>query len=125
MTTLRTAAQHALEAMEKEAEYYLQEHSEYNDVLLSAIEAIKAALEEPVQEPVAWIYEFYADMGHKGLAFEEQPSAYNTPLYTAPPPRKPLTEEEIQQCFKEAGITIVGKAWTKAIRAIERAHGIT
>ena len=41
----------------------------------------------PDQEPVAWMYEFYADMGHKGLAFEEQRSAYNTPLYITPPQR--------------------------------------
>ena len=40
----------------------------------------------PHGEPVAWMYEFYADMGHKGLAFEEQRSAHNTPLYTHPAP---------------------------------------
>jgi hypothetical protein len=44
---------------------------------------------------------------------------------TAPPQRKPLTEEEIQQCFKEAGITIKGQHWTNAVRNVERAHGIT
>ena len=38
--------------------------------------------------------------------------------------RKPLTEEEITQCFKEAGITIKGQRWTNAVRNVERAHGI-
>lgn len=75
-----------------------------------AFERIDETLAQPAvpqghkQEPVAWIYEFYADMGHKGLAFEEQRSAHNTPLYTTPPTqlhcsqRKPwvgLTDEEI------------------------------
>ena len=39
--------------------------------------------------------------------------------------RKPLTEEQIQQCFKDAGITIKGQHWTNAVRNVERAHGIT
>jgi hypothetical protein len=47
---LETTGQQALEAMEREAEYFLQEHSEYNEVLLPAIEALKAALAEPVQD---------------------------------------------------------------------------
>lgn len=50
---------------------------------------------------MAWVYEFYADMGHKGLAFEEQRSAYNTPLYTTPPQRTwaGLTDEEIDAIY--------------------------
>ena len=50
-----------------------------------AITAIKAALEAK-DEPVAYIYEFWADRGHKGLSFEKERSADNTPLYTTPPP---------------------------------------
>jgi len=63
-------------------------------------------LAQPEQEPVAWIYEFYADMGHKGLAFEEQRSAYNTPLYTAPPQRTwvGLTDEDLIECERLADI---------------------
>ena len=61
--------------------------------------ARKALTEQPAQqqEPVAWMYEFYADPGYPGLAFEPQRSANNTPLYTSPPPRKPwvgLTDED-------------------------------
>ena len=47
--------------------------------------AIKAALKAK-DEPVAYIYEFWADRGHKGLSFEKERSADNTPLYTTPPP---------------------------------------
>ena len=44
-------------------------------------------------------------------------------LYTAPPQRKPLTDEEIHDCFQQSGKT---KAETRRriTRAIERAHGI-
>jgi hypothetical protein len=37
------------------------------------------------QKPVAWIYEFWADRGHRGLDFEAQSSADNTPLYLDAP----------------------------------------
>lgn len=94
MTTLREAAQEMLHALEH-AE--IDPHS--SDAVYKAMDALKAALvedamqkfsevnqelEAALAEPVAWIYEFYADMGHKRLAFEEQPSAYNTPLYATP-----------------------------------------
>ena len=49
-------------------------------------------------EPVAWMYEFYADRGHFGLDFEPQNSAYNTPLYTTPQPaQKPLMLEKFSE----------------------------
>lgn len=63
-------------------------------------DAIDALAERPAQqEPVAWIYEFYADRGHLGLAFEPQRSADNTPLYGAPQPLREwvdLTDEELE-----------------------------
>ena len=66
-----------------------------------AIEAAREYLRKPAQqqEPVAWIYEFYADRGHLGLAFEPQRSADNTPLYGAPQPLREwvdLTDEELE-----------------------------
>ena len=83
-------------------------------------EDIKEVLAQPEQEPVAWIYEFYADMGHKGLAFEEQHSAYNTPLYTTPPQRKPLTDEEIEAMWPLRPTDSI----IQFARTIEAAHGI-
>ena len=69
--------------------------------------------------PVAWV-ECDGE-----LVWNNREAAIGRNLYTAPPQRKPLTEEEIQQCFKEAGITIKGQHWTNAVRNVERAHGIT
>jgi hypothetical protein len=66
------------------------------------------------QEPVAWINKsrnllswdkFYADM---------------TPLYTAPPQRQPLTDEEIFEVHKR----VDSMQYLTFARAIEAAHGI-
>tara|TARA_R110000868_G_scaffold39383_1_gene137266 strand:- start:2879 stop:3343 length:465 start_codon:yes stop_codon:yes gene_type:complete len=91
---------------------------------------------EPVQEPVAW-RTFDGEGGYDHRTYEDNEDyaaewakrnprhvGWVEPLYTAPPQRKPLTDEEIQQCFKEAGITIKGQHWTNAVRNVERAHGI-
>jgi hypothetical protein len=136
MTTLRTAAQQALEAlaqcglddsrrdygMERNAitalkaaltEDALQRFTDVN-------QEIEAALAEPVPVPVpvaAWENKY----GMK----EWEVHALRAGWMPAPPQRKPLTEEAIQQCFKEAGITIKGQHWTNAVRNVERAHGIT
>ena len=53
---------------------------------------------EPVQEPVAWMY----DCGNGGRMYAEElddPTGW-TPLYTAPPQRPPLTDEEIMALWK-------------------------
>jgi len=41
---------------------------------------------QPEPQPVAFMYEFLADKGNKGLSFEPQQYADNIPLYAAPPP---------------------------------------
>jgi hypothetical protein len=75
------------------------------------------------QQPVAWIYEFYADPGHPALDFEPQPSAHNTPLYLAPQPqpdaasiRNAALEEAAQlaEYDPDAGFKLV-----QAIRALK------
>jgi hypothetical protein len=95
----------------------------------------KAALAqqaEPVQEPVAWIH---ADPDKPRVRFLEwsedarQRRWVKTPLYLAPPQRKPLTDEEIVRIFEtpELAGTHFQTPTIKAIavaRAIERAHGI-
>ena len=151
MTTLRTAAQQALEALElgydsakAEADQYHaamagyrpQRHAQMDaDVqqIASAITALRAALAEPVQEPVAIV-------GRKGYGGQWAPPGppiktvhmlrelpEGMLLYTAPPQRKPLTENEIKKLLIEsAGMTIqFSDVDLRLARAIERAHGIT
>ena len=57
------------------------------DKVWSTITAIKEALAQPKQEPVAFICEFYADEGHPFVSFEPVTHGTNTPLYTTPPQR--------------------------------------
>ena len=58
------------------------------------IDAIKEALAQPKQEPLAWISTGTARMIH----WTSDKPAYGddwVPLYTSPPQRKPLTDEDI------------------------------
>jgi hypothetical protein len=76
------------------------------------------------QEPVAWLYEYTNPRREKAVGF--YPSQVNgvicTPLYTTPPERKPLTDEEIvkicMNCWRVTPSDIY------FARAIEKAHGI-
>ena len=109
-----------------------------------AITAIKAALEAK-DEPVAWRYDQAKyrtnDLRGRQWAFNvfSQARPYMdemvqnvTPLYTTPPQRKPLTDEEIHQIFIANSVVVDnGNAYMVAglralniTRAIEAAHGI-
>ena len=111
MTNLRTAAQQALEALNGLSEDAVCQSSHHAkkdrhtslDVcpvflrLRAAITALQAALEEPVQEPVAWMV---YTLDGKSVCVTDNPTDCGSkhkalPLYTAPPQRKPLTDEEI------------------------------
>ena len=95
--------------------------------------AAMAALAEQVQEPYCYVYEY--DSPH-GLHREFYPREYNgmkptrtMPLYTAPPQRKPLTEEEIEVLQAKYAPPVhpdfsETDDWMAFARAIERAHGI-
>ena len=93
--------------------------------------AIKEALAQPEQEPHSW-YSAQEDewMTHKTRKEHERLNSYThkvgkfyLALYTTPPQRKPLTDEEIAHAtapvFMSGNPTLTGIA-----RAIEAAHGI-
>jgi hypothetical protein len=138
MTTLQTAAQQALEALE------LLQNAIYNiggehvtglgyanhaaDSAEKPITGLKAALAEPVEEPVAWRFQFAVG----GWAYGSQPplgSKYPAyPLYATPPQRKPLTEEDLRKLadkhlFYQLESYEVSGVFALA-RAVEQAHGI-
>lgn len=106
-----------------------------------AITACREALKKKdEQEPVAWMY-WQSCLNDDGTQttpwvqrysnFKPQESCINkdaTPLYTAPPKRKPLTEEQIMQIGRELGVKCA-LGGNPSIdfdyaRAIEQAHGI-
>jgi hypothetical protein len=117
MSTLRQAAQQALEALEQ-----FRDISDFTPAsAVHAITALRAALAEPEQEPVASLMT-NVQSGDVEVVWNDdgfdREMWHETPLYTAPTPRKPLTDEEIG---KIAGDCL--DPWSCA-RAIERAHGI-
>ena len=127
MTDLRTAAQQVLEALE----WYRQEYRDIDggtrfDWTDKAAKDLRAALAQQA-EPVAWMYpdDYAGILKHQSRAEVFQKAWCNpavcVPLYTAPPQRKPLTDEEIEQLLSkyERNYDMVNFA-----RAIERAHGI-
>jgi hypothetical protein len=60
----------------------------------AGFESLPASPNAEQAQPVAWLVEF--ESGDQELHFEEQAVGdTNTPLYTAPPPRKPLTDEMV------------------------------
>ena len=173
MNDLRTAAQQALEALERYqvkrqdfdrfadevaalraalAEDALQRFTDVNQELQAALaepvqEPVAAANlrhtltevgyelgmmfkpqrpAEPVQEPVAWMHTDAYNPKNRHLEWSENRRGYlgdwiKTPLYAAPPRRKPLTEEEIYGMYSEPSSDA---EMVEFARAIERAHGI-
>ena len=79
MTTLREAAQMALDALD----------SDNPDIQLRAATHLRAALAQPEQEPVAWFMEGTFEDGTPSFTqvCETDPEFY-VPLYTAPPQRE-------------------------------------
>jgi len=80
-------------------------------------------------EPVVWMYQ---DKSTHEVRFQkhmrgfvDHGATYETPLYTTPPQRKPLTEEQIGDEFVRFQVGGMFTPFLYAVRAIEAAHGIT
>ena len=127
MSNLRQAAQQALEFCEfLWRDVPLNDYSE--DMRQDVEAALRAALAEPEQDPVAWMRpdNRVAEESVTGKQFsrgpKEPPIGTWVPLYTAPTPRKPLTDEEIDELAHSMVRGGMSVNWL--CRAIERAHGI-
>jgi hypothetical protein len=117
MTTLREAAQLALEALEALMNYS-SPHG-LSTVVLTLRKALEADNSASRPEPVAW-------MDREGDLYKmpeiEGWAPPHTLLYTHPPQRKPLTNEELDAlAIDEDGLP---NSHFEFARAIERAHGI-
>jgi hypothetical protein len=135
MTTLRAAAQQALEALEDMLSGYL---TPYQAAKTSA--ALEAALAEPVQdhfpdvtkmvqEPVAWgvfganLHDmFFTEEEAHELARLKGDGSTVAPLYTSPPQRKPLLASDIVTMYDENPRS--DSEMIAFARAIEAKHGI-
>lgn len=98
------------------------------EVLIEEIEELRAYVEQSLK-PVAWIFTWYeiAKDRHvrRIIDCEERPNipGYELiPLYTHPPQRQPLTDEELDAlAIDEDGLP---NSHFEFARAIEKAHGI-
>jgi hypothetical protein len=80
---------------------------------------------QPEQEPVAWQWLDTATF-RKKIPPTGESECWN-PLYTSPPQRQPLSDEEIKEIFlREFGDLAVRipPGWRKVVNAIEASHGI-
>ena len=100
MSDLRTAAQQALKALESTQLFAAHEHYPRRRVA-DALDALRAALEQPEQEPVAWIQPDHLQKAKQApFLCRVEPTqrwADFVPFYTHPPRRewRGLTEEEV------------------------------
>ncbi len=108
-----------LEALEHEAD------KGNDDAYKVERDAIKEALAQPEQEPVAILHR-YPSKCRMTVEYTDEITEVREgswPLYTTPPQRKPLSDEEIilivAECAASHQHTDIHFA-----RAIERAHGI-
>ena len=86
-----------------------------------AITALKEALAQPEQEPVAIVDA--NDDGYWAEILPDRSVKVGQLLYTTPPQRKPLTDEEIASIYMNHTDRPLHAQWNFA-RAIEAAHGI-
>jgi hypothetical protein len=88
-----------------------------------AITTLRQAIEQAEQaQPVAWKDKTYGNLHHHDYG-------NSIPLYTVPPPRKPLTDEQmylaIRPLFRTDALATSALQISKdEYRAIEAAHGI-
>jgi len=148
MTTLREAARLALTEIANARDYIwlLNEggigvsEKEMLGKMAKAITALRAALASQTvtrycsnsHQPDSWRSENRNDLGLPVFfcASEvKQAGPGLIPLYTAPPKRRPLSDEEIVKVYDDMFNRIVGQNYRQRrtvlfARAIERAHGI-
>ena len=104
MNDLRKAAELALAKLDHLWEIGID--AEYKVELLPEIQALRQALAQPEQEPVAWGMRrkdgVILDIKNADFEHEGYEKIYTVPLYTAPPKREwvGLTDEEIDGIYK-------------------------
>jgi hypothetical protein len=143
MSNQREALKIALEVLDSKHNF---NSAEWRVLHYRAFQTIREALAETEQYPVAWMYH---GILHNGTphdrpsliwrpeymdAMSANMGAKATPLYTAPPQRKPLTDEQLRKLARDAGIKLMNDETLalgympatikKFACAIERAHGI-
>ena len=112
----RATVKQALEAL---ASYSVGERlnaSQVNDLIAQ----LEAALEQPAQEPVAWMKHENGMCHLTANAAIAERDGMDTLLYAAPQARQPLTDEQIKTALHLKSC----EGYRALVRQIEAAHGI-
>lgn len=121
MTTLRKAAQHALEALRNP-------WAAGPEGVADAITALRQALEQPAQQELpAWWPAVENILKEYGLQAIDFVADFKAALAKQPAQRKPLQDEEIIRWVESGEYNVITNDWSSHIdfaRAIEQAHGI-
>ena len=125
--TKNEALKLALEALEELNKLSIGEHAICLPAEIdTAMDAIREVLAQPEQEPVATVAEVH--MSRYTIEWTNGPLSEGTPLYTTPPQRKPLTDEEIAKLADDFLDYQIEDYQVSGVfnfaRAIEAAHGI-
>ena len=128
MEALRTAvsrdALNELAEIDREIGLYPQQAS-YNPALNAGWGSEQRT--EPEQEPVAYVHRQgnYWEVSERFLCDDEKARGWTEePLYTHPPQRKPLTNEEIEAIRQVDDCGEDAPEFMRIFRIAERAHGI-
>lgn len=111
----------ALEALELHGAAYLHHELRYEEAITTAKEALAQPSDSVEQEPFTY-YDPVRD------AIRPFKADGDIPLYTAPPKRKPLTDEQqIAEALRRHGLTLVKTAKGYDVMSLGQitAHGIT
>ena len=129
MNTLREALEMALAALEDINKLSLSPGGiALPGEIDTAMDLLREALaEESKADPVArdgWVLrDVYFHDGEPGMHRDPNIHAARQPIYTTPPQRKPLTDEEILK-YRHMIDWTAEWSYINFARAIERAHGI-
>ena len=116
--------------MSKERELLKRWFSEFGKIHadIKLLRDTQALLTQPEQQPEAWII-VNKETGYRTQVSDLTPFLYHReifeviPLYTAPPKREPLSDEDVFRLYEESEY-LGFLAYRKGIKDAEKAHGI-
>ena len=93
-----------------------------------ALQTLTDIHQEIEQEPVAWRYRMPIEDGHwvwNYATYIDDPKDQRCePLYTTPPSRKPLTDDELKKVWYDTKSIVGFYTFQEIVRVVEAAHGI-
>lgn len=146
MTTLREAAEQALEALEDMLGWGSLAPQSVQASSKQSLQRLREALAQPESEPVVWQFRMRPDWvldkdfwepwtnctKEQAADYQRVPHLHDwtyesRALFTHPPQRKPLTDDEVRKLWDSHTIEVYGKIGINPVlfaRYLEREYGI-